>query len=162
MMGDACFSDCGRYRYTLHRQWEPAGKMVVFCGLNPSTADAITDDATVRREVAFAQAWGFTKYCKVNAYALRSTDPRALWRADDPVGPKNLDAIADWACRADLFIAAWGNNIREQDGLELCRMLRAQHVKIHALRLTKLGNPQHPLYLRRDLRPFLWPDTSAA
>lgn len=157
MMRDACISECGRYRYTLHRQWEPAGKLVVFCGLNPSTADAFEDDPTVRKEVAFAKAWSFGTYCKVNVYALRSTDPKGLWRVDDPVGPKNMDVVSYWAGMADLFVAAWGNNIRRDHAAAvLDRVRRRYGVSVHALKLTKQGNPQHPLYLRGDTKPFLW------
>lgn len=157
MKTDACISECGRYRYTLTRQWADAGKLVVFCGLNPSTADAHQDDPTVRRELAFAKAWGFGKYVKVNAYGLRSTDPRLLWQVDDPVGPLNLDAVLTWAGLADLFVAAWGNNIREREAFVLRQRLRDYGVKVHALKVTKQGNPQHPLYLPKTLVPFAWP-----
>lgn len=156
MKRDACISECGRYRTTLTRQWADAGKLVVFCGLNPSTADAFVDDATVRREVGYAQAWGFSRYVKVNAYALRSTDPKGLWQVDDPVGPGNLDAVLYWAGMADLFVAAWGANIRERDSLTLRHRLRAACVEVHALKLTKGGHPSHPLYLRKDVKPFVW------
>lgn len=157
MKTDACISECGRYRYTLTRQWADAGKLVVFCGLNPSTADALQDDPTVRREVDFAQAWGFGKYVKVNAYGLRATDPKKLWEVDDPVGPENLEAVLTWAGLADLFVAAWGNNIRDREAFEIRIGLRRMGVKPHVLKLTKSGNPQHPLYLPKTTRPFPWP-----
>jgi hypothetical protein len=156
MKRDACISECGRYRYTLTRQWEAAGKLVVFCGLNPSTADALKDDATVRREVAFAKAWGFGKYVKVNAYGLRSTDPKGLWRVEDPVGPLNLDAVCTWAGLADLFVAAWGNHIRWPESSILLNRLSEMGVKVHVLKLTKQGNPHHPLRLPKVTQPFLW------
>jgi hypothetical protein len=42
----------GKYRYWLERRWLNArydAPMVVWCMLNPSTADAETDDPTIRR-----------------------------------------------------------------------------------------------------------------
>ena len=86
------FSPCGRYRYTLHRQWGNGGHVLwVMC--NPSTATATVDDPTVRRELGFARDWGFGRYVKVNAYGLRSTDPKGLWSVTDPRGPDNFLAI---------------------------------------------------------------------
>lgn len=158
----ATFSPCRRYRYALWREWDAEQPTVVFCGLNPSTADETRDDPTVRREVGFARSWGYGRYVKVNAYGLRSTDPRGLWQVDDPRGPDNFLAIKVHAQRSRMFVAAWGNHIRDPDAFELRRMLRLEGINVHALRLTKSGNPQHPLYLPRDLQPFPWPGPKGA
>lgn len=154
----ATFSPCRRYRYALTRSWGDDPRAVVFCGLNPSTADETQDDPTIRREIAFAKAWGYGALIKVNAYAFRSTDPKGLWRVDDPVGPENLHEIlsaATWFM-TDLFVAAWGTNIRSEHQDYLMRQLSANGVTVHALRLTKHGYPSHPLYLPQTLRPFAW------
>lgn len=58
----ALISECGRYRYALTRTWDTRRTAVAFVMLNPSTADATTDDPTVRRCASFARR-------------LRSTDP---------------------------------------------------------------------------------------
>jgi hypothetical protein len=162
VIAGATFSPCRRYRYALSRTWDSSLPTVVFCGLNPSTADETRDDPTVRRELAFARAWGFGSYVKVNAYALRSTDPKGLWQVPDPRGADNFLAIK-LACfeamterPGGLFVAAWGNNIRTSDEVELRRMLRLEGVKVHALKITKQGHPSHPLYLRSTSKPFLW------
>ena len=161
MNAGATLSPCRKYRYALWREWDATKPTVIFCGLNPSTADETVDDPTVRRELAYARDWGFGRYVKLNAYGLRSTDPKGLWRVDDPVGPDNLLAIKRHYFEASrqpgaLFVAAWGNNIREREAYELRRMLRLEGVTVHALKLTKQGNPQHPLYLPKDLVPFEW------
>jgi hypothetical protein len=156
----ATFSPCRRYRYTLTRMWDATKPTVVFCGLNPSTADETQDDPTIRRELGYAKAWGYGKLVKVNAYGFRSTDPKGLWTVDDPRGPDNFAWIKmrafELGREGGLFVAGWGNNIRERDAFELRRMLRFEGVKVHALKLTKQGNPSHPLYLRADLKPFVW------
>ena len=41
----------GMYRYSLERTWDEGKPTVLFICLNPSTADAVEDDATVRRMV---------------------------------------------------------------------------------------------------------------
>jgi hypothetical protein len=152
----ATFSPCRRYRYTLTREWDASLPTVVFCGLNPSTADETQDDPTIRRELAFAKAWGYGKLVKVNAYAFRSTDPKGLWRVDDPCGDDNLGHILRAAKSAELFVAAWGNNIRDGQAFAIRTAFTVSHLQMHALRITKQGNPSHPLYLPQTLKPFPW------
>jgi len=163
----ATFSPCRRYRYALWRAWDPHLPTVVFCGLNPSTADETQDDPTIRRELGFARDWGFGRLVKVNAYGWRATDSKELWRTADPRGPDNFLAIKVHCFEAiqkregGLFVAAWGNNIRKSDAVELRRMLRFQGVPVHVLKLTKQGQPNHPLYLPRSAVPFPWQQPEA-
>src|SRR5690606_18576726 len=94
MNGTARFSPCGQYRYLLTRPipapfWKPDAGEAVFVMLNPSTADASEDDPTIRRCIGFAKEWGCTGLTVANLYALRSTDPKGLWKHRDPVGPEN-------------------------------------------------------------------------
>ena len=44
MKKSAVISDCEKYRYQLLRQWDESTDLVLFIGLNPSTADAELDD----------------------------------------------------------------------------------------------------------------------
>ena len=52
---EAVISRCGLYRYSLIREWDPMKKWCGWIMLNPSTADASTDDPTVRRCMGFAK-----------------------------------------------------------------------------------------------------------
>lgn len=153
----ATFSGCRRYRYALWRVWDARLPTVCFCGLNPSTADEHTDDPTIRRELSYARAWGFGRLMKVNAYGWRDTNPKKMLAAPDPVGPDNLATVRYWATHCDLFVAGWGNNVRERDAFVLRTMLRQAGVTIHVLRVTGKGHPEHPLYLPSSLRPVTWP-----
>ena len=57
MNSGATFSPCRTWRYTLWRSWGIGnGKNAVFIGLNPSTADEVQDDPTIRRCINFAKA----------------------------------------------------------------------------------------------------------
>src|SRR5882724_4976365 len=93
----AVLSDCERYRYALWRRWaeRPA---VLFVGLNPSTADALQDDPTIRRCIRFAKAWGYGALYMGNLFAFRATDPRAMKAEADAVGPDNDGWLRQLAC----------------------------------------------------------------
>lgn len=149
----ARLSDCGTYRYRLWRIWNPCVAPLVFCMLNPSTADAEVDDPTVSRCKERARRLGYGGLEVVNLFALRSTDPKALYRHADPVGPENDAAILAAAERGNL-ICAWGNHgkLRGRASAVLA-MLRAAGLPALALRVSKDGHPSHPLYLPYDLEP---------
>lgn len=136
------------YRYTLTRgPWLNGEGTVLFVMLNPSTADETTDDPTVRRCVRFAQAWGFATLTVGNLYALRATDPRMLFRVDDPIGPKNDLALIQLARGADEVIVAWGATQRpDLDRADhVLDLLEAAHGPVQCLGLTvATGQPRHP------------------
>ena len=85
----ATISDCGRYRYGLWRIWNWQLPNAVFIMLNPSTADAETDDPTIRRCVGFARSWDLGGVHIANLFALRASDPGELANAQDPIGSAN-------------------------------------------------------------------------
>jgi len=143
----------GPYRYCLTRRWGSGARYAMFVGLNPSTATAKRDDATVRRCVAYARAWGFDGLWLANLFAYRSRDPMRLRLVRDPVGPRNDHYLQKMAEQAGIVVAAWGNHgsLRGR-----AKAVRAMLPRLHYLRLTKQGQPAHPLYLPRALRPHRW------
>ena len=148
----ATISDDEKYRYCLHRIWNRKLSYVMFIMLNPSTADANKDDATIRKCMAYAKTWGYGGILVGNLYALRSRDPKALEYSSDPVGPDCDRWLKVMAKVCDLRIAAWGNKILSTK--------RADQIKnlippLSCLELSKNGNPKHPLYLRKTLKPRL-------
>ncbi len=152
-LGTALFSPCGRWRYLLTRTWGSAPP-VVFCMLNPSTADDRADDPTVRRCRGFARAWGYGGLVVVNAYGWRAVDPAALWRADDPVGRDNDRHLVVAAAGAALVVAAWGAQIR-RDRAEQIRRLPGFE-RLFTLGVTRSGQPRHPLYAPARTKPTWW------
>ena len=54
MQKTACISADDVYRYRLGRIWKPNAPACLFIMLNPSTADAYVDDATIRRCLDYA------------------------------------------------------------------------------------------------------------
>jgi hypothetical protein len=152
----ARFSEDGEYRYALARAWPGGRGAVNFIMLNPSTATAELDDPTIRRCIGFARSWGYQRLVVTNLFALRSTDPAALRKHPDPVGPENAVAILE-AAGAELVICAWGRHGELAGrGHTTARALALLDVPLKVLRLTAGGQPAHPLYLPGDLRPFRW------
>ena len=154
---DAIISPCGRYRYTLVRQWDSGRPALLFVMLNPSTADAKADDPTIRRCMAFARREAAGGIVVVNLYSLRSTDPKALRSAEDPVGPFNHRVIYDAAVAAAEagmpVVCAWGvNDVSQVAGAALSEA-REAGARLVCLGKTKGGHPRHPLYVRSG-QPF--------
>lgn len=153
----AVYSDCERYRYSLTRIWDPAGRRVLFVMLNPSTATEVQNDPTVERCERRARALGFGAFRVANIFAWRETDPHKMRRAADPVGPDNDAAIlagADWA---DQVVAAWGTHgAHGGRGPAVEALLRGTGQPLFHLGLTKGGHPKHPLYIAYAQQPRCW------
>lgn len=158
--GNASLSLDEVYRYTLTRTWTPHLGKAVWIMLNPSTASAWVDDRTIAGCQVFARNWGLGGIVVANLFALRSTDPGNLRKVEDPVGPENDRAILDviMAPGTQIVMAAWGvhGTLLGRDR-HVRKMLQAHGQPVHVLGLTKAGHPIHPLYVRRDTPPVVWP-----
>lgn len=169
----------GRYRYALTRTWAP-GRRVLWVMMNPSTADADTDDPTIRRVVAFSRQAGFGAADVANLFAFRATIPADLEAVGDPAAPQDaalalIGPRADYwlrllATRCDAAVLAWGApRFRSHSVVAGLLERRAEDVRdlvlervedVYALgEPTLSGAPRHPLYLpagatwSRILRP---------
>lgn len=157
---DAVISDDGRFRYWLTRRWAAGGKTLLFVMLNPSTADADEDDATVLKCKRFAKIQGYTSIEIVNLYAYRATSPAELRAEGCPVGLLN----DDWISRRAFVVSqqggrvcvAWGVNAGEARARQVMQLLTDVGAEPVALKITKEGHPGHPLYLSSmsGFKPF--------
>ena len=119
--------------------------------LNPNTADAVRDDPTIRRCVAFARRWGYGGVDVVNLFAYRTPHPRELARAEDPVGPRNDRYLRRALRTAELVVCAWGaTRVAARRAHAVAGILDG--APLHCLGRTRSGAPRHPLYLRADTR----------
>jgi hypothetical protein len=152
----AIFDATGNYRYTLWRSWRKQGKRVAFIMLNPSTADALKDDPTIRRCMAFAQVWGYASVEVVNLFAYRTPHPSNLKEVDDPIGTDNDAYLLQASQRSHTLIYAWGNwgSLLERDR-QVQDLL--QGLDIGCLGVNRNGQPRHPLYLPRTTRIISFP-----
>jgi hypothetical protein len=147
----AVLSDCGKYRYVLTRRVGVGQGTATFILLNPSMADATTDDPTVRRCAGFSRLWGCGRLAVLNLFAVRATDPRRMTVASDPIGPENKAWIEKTLTeRGDgPVVCGWGvHGAHMEQDLTVLGWLDDLEVVPVALGVTKDGHPKHPLYAR--------------
>lgn len=157
------------YRYELGRCWQDGIDVDLLCFilLNPSTADALKDDPTVRKCCGFARRLGYGGIRLLNLYAYRATKPSMLETAwtngQDVIGPANGNFLMAAMVRHPEIVLAWGaslpktgqpwlpsliqdlgkvNNVNVHGNLDLRR-----DVKFLCLGKTKGGEPRHPVRL---------------
>ena len=152
-------SPCGQYRYLLTRSRMFGAGACTFIMLNPSTADGLVDDPTIRRCLGFIEDWGYRQLRVVNLFSWRATYPRDMLKQMDPVGPNGNRWIMDACSDANLIVCAWGANsaraVRAR-GDYVRSMLVSAGVKLHHLGLSTDGFPRHPLFLERSTKPEEW------
>lgn len=159
----AYISDCEKYRYALWRNWDNSKAKCAYIMLNPSTADATNDDATITRCITRAKALNFGGIVVANLFAFRTTYPTELVQATNPVGEENDAYLLHIAKNAGMVICAWGNDGTHQKRNEIVmRMFRAEKIPLFHLGLTQDGNPLHPLARGKSMcipyvrKPYLW------
>lgn len=136
------------------------GRRLVFVMLNPSTADDVVDDPTIRRCIGFARREAAPYFTVVNLFAWRATDPGdlvdSLEAGIDIVGPGNDGHIWDALADGGPVVAAWGANVEMLGSLAVRRVALVRQLvglsgnPLMCLGTTKAGHPRHPLYLRKD------------
>jgi len=158
----AIISDCGTYRYVLSRSGDlyPTCGPALFIMLNPSTADAELDDPTIRRCRAFAKTWDCAGIVVANLYALRATNPAALWAHPDPVGRDNDGTLATLIREHETIVCAWGTNAKPER-VEAIRKMFNRRSRPMCLGMTKHGAPRHSLYVRGDQPLIDWKGPAA-
>ena len=119
MKKSAIISNCNKYRYELHREWDKDKRKVLFIMLNPSTADADNNDLTTIRCMNFAKKWGYGGIMIGNIYPFRAKRPKDLkkWvrdckhskRFQDHINYRHMMGMVE---QADLIVCAWGCNYK--------------------------------------------------
>ncbi|MDE0530331.1 MAG: DUF1643 domain-containing protein [Albidovulum sp.] len=153
------YSDCMRYRFNLQRTWSESEAGILFIMLNPSTATERQNDPTVERCERRARSMGYGAYRVCNIFGWRDTSPADLRQAEEPIGRGNDEAILESSEWADAIVCAWGNHGSHLNrGREVESLLRDAGKQLTHLGLTKIGQPQHPLYVSYARLPMPWPD----
>ncbi len=144
------------YRYCLIRTWDKSKPFVMFIGLNPSTADGINNDATIRRCKTLAFNLGYGGLYMLNCFAFISTDPKKLVY-DPELIERNNDWLETISKKCADVVFCWGNfkivkeTKRDQ---EIIKMFPDAKV----LGLNKNGSPKHPLYMPSDTKLISYSD----
>jgi hypothetical protein len=162
MVGNsAIISDCELFRYELSRVWSDEGPLGCVIMVNPSTADADDDDATIRKLKGFATLAGWGGFIVVNKFAYRATDVNALNTIDDPTGPFNSGHVAAAMIKCDVAVVAWGSlgklplRLRGQ-WRNIVRIADAMEKPLHCWATCQDGHPRHPVMLGYDKPLKLW------
>jgi hypothetical protein len=161
MTSSAVLSPCGQYRYRLERTVAMEGPVYAFFGINPSTADHVIDDQTVKKWIGFTKVWGGGRFIVGNVFAFRATDVTELTRAHDAIGPDNAAHLAQIIADADVLVPCWGRKtkapkrLRGELDLLLMQLVCSGKPVMH-LGLTQCGQPTHPQMLgyATKLRPW--------
>ncbi len=170
---DAILSADSVHRYWLHRHrpdmfLDGVLGRALFVMLNPSTADAVADDMTVKKCLGFARGLGLDRIGIVNLFTVRATDPSALRLIAERNGDEAdayIRAALDWlreGGKRGSLIFAYGSSpwagTKLNDKSMAGALIRAQAERIKfvrdealrrelqpmALGLTADGWPRHP------------------
>ncbi len=165
----------GTYRWLLGRQWG-SGPFCHFTMLNPSSADAMEDDPTIRRCVGYALREDCGGLLVTNLSSFRATKPQQLlaWlksceragRLDERWGSETDQYILECALGSKFNIVAWGGNARHKllqhrAKVVLEQLLINAQAGVSAIEVLDDGVPSHPLMLPGSLRPAPFPKVAA-
>ncbi|MBS1915687.1 MAG: DUF1643 domain-containing protein [Bacteroidetes bacterium] len=150
----AHFSEDRKYRYALWRIWDESKPLVMFIGLNPSTANESDNDPTIRRVISIAKHNGFGGVYMMNCFPLVSTNPDVLdefynTKQHESEDLQNMNFLLQTAKRCKEIVFAWGN-------FEVVKT-RAEGIsgyfkQAKALHINKNGSPKHPLYCKTETK----------
>ncbi len=151
--GGAIFDPSGRYRYRLDRVVAMPGMegpVFGFFGINASSADARSDDHTVRKWRGFSLEHRAIRFIVGNPFALIATEVTDLSRVTDPVGPENVRYLGEIIAEADILIPCWGSRDKVPKYLhsridDLAEKLFAAGKPVRCFGLTASGDPAHVL-----------------
>jgi len=138
-----------QYRFLLWRFWDDKPRML-FVGLNPSTANEIQDDPTIRRLCGFARNWGYGGLYVCNVFSQITPDPKELL-FETAIHPADTHAIKMAVELTTLAVCGWGDGIEKVPyGVARANTIKNYLKAPMCFGLTSKGNPKHPLYLQKD------------
>jgi hypothetical protein len=140
----ADFSFDRQYRYSLKRIWDRDKPLVMFIGLNPSTANETDADPTIESVERISRHNGYGGFYMMNCWAYVATYPKDL-RFNVMSDEINTDVLTLMASRCKDVVFAWGAFkivIERGRDKELIAMFP------NALCIGRNGNgsPKHPLF----------------
>lgn len=138
---------------------KPERKQLIVIGANPSTATNTQKDNTMGCVTWIAQKNGFDGFIMLNLYAQRSTSPDNLDKEiNQDLHKANLENIQEIFKdkSSPVVLLAFGNIIEKRSYLKQCLadivsvIQPTKPIWMQLGKLTKKGNPRHPLYHAND------------
>lgn len=140
----AIFSEDRKYRYALWRVWNQSRPLRLQIGLNPSTANEISDDPTITRGITRAARDGFGGFLMANLYAYVSTNPEVLLGGGEFVGIENDAYLKQMIALAGQTVCGWGSFPAV---VKRANAVLEMIPEPYCLGINKDGQPKHPLYI---------------
>lgn len=141
------FSQDRLHRYALWRIWDNTKPLVMFIGLNPSTANESGNDRTITRVKNLSVGWGYGGFYMMNLFSYVSTDPgKLVVCTDNTLNDSWLFSVRK-SCKDVVFV--WGNF---SVAVERAKEVKKMFTDAKALLLNKNGSPRHPLYVHGDTK----------
>lgn len=137
------FSEDGKYRYRLWRIWDDRKPLAMCIGLNPSTANANKDDATIRNLFTILSQLGYGGFYMMNLFAYISSRPDDLLNTiiDEDKQGDNERHLLEVEKLCDHVIICWGNFKQAKERIKEV-LPRYPNAKCFGKNLN--GTPFHP------------------
>lgn len=152
---DARFTETnlGLHRLILTREWGTCQRLAVCIGLNPSIADHVSDDPTIKAMYGHCDAWDRERLVMINLFTLVATEPKDMLKHHEPEVAGHSEVWQTLFEKPEpklLVVAAWGAHgvLNDQDKKAMA-WLNYWNIKPACLGTNANGTPKHPLYIRR-------------
>lgn len=137
------FSECGKYRYKLWRIWDDELPKAMCIGLNPSTANANKNDATINNLIRILTKLGYGGFYMMNLFAWISSKPEDLLTCADALG-ENESKLKEVEALCNDVIVCWGNFKQAEKRI---KEVLPNYPNAKCFGKNKNGTPFHPLAL---------------
>lgn len=158
----AHISLCSKYRFKLWRIWDRSKPLVLFIMHNPSKADGVQDDATIRRCINFAKSWGYGGLYVGNLSPYRATKPKDVEGVGEFIHAENFKLCREMEAECEAIVFAHGLPVKtiatRYKGCTVNLDLGAFKFQKPQgfIQLTADGYAGHPLFLPSHLLPQFW------
>lgn len=141
---DGIFNDDRKYRFALWKIWNDKLPLVMFIGLNPSTANEYKPDPTITRVTEFAKDWGYGGFYMLNLFTYVTAYPKELKQCNDPEKLSDF-YLYNISSKCKTVVFAWG---KFKQAEERAKKVIEMFPNAYCFFKNKDGSPRHPLYVK--------------
>jgi hypothetical protein len=142
---NAIFSEDKNYRYVLSRIENPQKEIIMFVGLNPSTANESKNDATITKITKIVRNNGFGGFYMLNLFGIVSAYPEILTKDIVASVGDNDKYLLEYSQKVNKIVFCWGGFKEAKERAEIVKKM-FPNKNLCYLHLNKDESPKHPLY----------------